>query len=146
MSLAGQDLLYRYQKRRKMRTKTFIHTLVFTLILTSFLLTACGPSASAPPPEPASVSQETFETPEWFNVELTDVQTGETFTMNDYAGKVVLVETMAIWCPNCIIQANEGRADKTPSVVPGDVILVPAAGDLSIEELETLPGFLGLAE
>ena len=23
----------------------------------------------------------------------------ETFTMNDYAGKVVLVETMAIWCP-----------------------------------------------
>ncbi|MCJ7657663.1 MAG: TlpA family protein disulfide reductase, partial [Anaerolineales bacterium] len=36
-------------------------------------------------------------------------QTGETFTMNDYAGKVVLVETMAIWCPNCIIQANEVR-------------------------------------
>lgn len=27
--------------------------------------------------------------------------------MNDYAGKVVLVETMAIWCPNCLIQATQ---------------------------------------
>jgi thiol-disulfide isomerase/thioredoxin len=27
--------------------------------------------------------------------------------MNDYAGKVVLLETIAIWCPNCIIQATQ---------------------------------------
>ena len=46
-------------------------------------------------------------TPDWFKIELTDVQTGETFSMNDYAGKVVLVETMAIWCPNCLIQATQ---------------------------------------
>jgi len=26
--------------------------------------------------------------------------------MNDYAGKVVLLETMAIWCPNCLMQAG----------------------------------------
>ena len=24
--------------------------------------------------------------------------------MNDYAGKVVLLETMAVWCPTCILQ------------------------------------------
>lgn len=47
------------------------------------------------------------KTPEWFDIELTDVQTGQTFTMNDYAGKVVLVETMAIWCPNCVVQATQ---------------------------------------
>lgn len=29
--------------------------------------------------------------------------------MNDYAGKVVLLETMAIWCPNCALQGNEVR-------------------------------------
>ncbi len=40
-------------------------------------------------------------------MELTDVQTGQTFTMNDYAGKIVLIETMAIWCPNCIVQATQ---------------------------------------
>ncbi|MFN2152223.1 MAG: TlpA family protein disulfide reductase, partial [Anaerolineales bacterium] len=26
---------------------------------------------------------------------------------NDYAGKVVLVGTMAIWCPNCAVQATQ---------------------------------------
>lgn len=44
-------------------------------------------------------------TPDWFNVELTDVQTDETFTMNDYSGKVILLETMAVWCPTCILQS-----------------------------------------
>ena len=86
-----------------MQTKSFIRTLVLALTLTGFVLTACGPSASNPTPEPVS------ETPEWFDIELTDVQTGEPFTMNDYAGKVVLVETMAMWCPNCLFQANEVR-------------------------------------
>jgi cytochrome oxidase Cu insertion factor (SCO1/SenC/PrrC family) len=47
------------------------------------------------------------KTPDWFDIELTDVQTGQTFTMNDYAGKIVLIETMAIWCPNCIVQATQ---------------------------------------
>jgi peroxiredoxin len=86
-----------------MRAETLFHTVVYTLILTTVLLTACSPTASTPNPEPAA------KTPEWFDIELTDVQTGETFTMNDYAGKVVLVETMAMWCPNCIVQANEVR-------------------------------------
>jgi len=35
-------------------------------------------------------------TPDSFNIQLTNVQTGETFSMNDYAGKVVLLEIMAI--------------------------------------------------
>lgn len=42
-------------------------------------------------------------------MELTDAKTGETFTINDYRGKVILLETMAIWCPNCIIQGTEVR-------------------------------------
>ena len=86
-----------------MRTKNLIQTVVFPLMLAVLLLTACDTFADSPPPG--------FDagTPEWFDIELTDVQTGETFTMNDFTGKVVLVETMAMWCPNCIVQANEVR-------------------------------------
>ena len=107
-----------------MRTKTFIHTLVPTLILVSLILAACGASASPPTPESAS------GTPEWFDIELTDVQTGETFTMNDYAGKVVLVETMAMWCPNCLFQANEVRKMHKLLDNPDDVVSVSLDVDL----------------
>lgn len=72
--------------------------LYLALSLGSIILCACMSTA---------VTQDTAvpTTPDWFNVELTDVQTNETFTMNDYAGKVILVETMAVWCPTCILQA-----------------------------------------
>jgi len=68
------------------------------LSLGVFILCACASTAD---------TQNTAvpTTPDWFSVELTDVQTNETFTMNDYAGKVILVETMAVWCPTCILQA-----------------------------------------
>jgi len=108
-----------------MRTKNFIYTLVATLILTSFLLTACGASASTPTPEPASVRWQ------WFDIELTDVRTGETFTMNDYAGKVVLVETMAMWCPNCLFQANEVQKMHKLLDNPDDVISVSLDVDVN---------------
>ena len=48
-----------------------------------------------------------MDAPEWFGYVLTDVNTGETFTINDFKGKVVLVETMAIWCSNCLKQQKE---------------------------------------
>ena len=112
-----------------MRTKTFIHTLVPTLILASLILTTCGASASPPTPEPGT---DTFE---WFDIELTDVQTGETFTMNDYAGKVVLVETMAMWCPNCLFQANEVLKLHKLLDNPDDLISVSL--DVDVHEDET---------
>ncbi len=108
-----------------MLTKTFILRYVLTLVLTSLLLSACGLSASAPAPVSATA------TPEWFDFELTDVQTGETFTMNDYAGKVVLVETMAMWCPNCLFQANEVRKMHMLLDNPGDVISVSLDVDVN---------------
>ena len=98
--------------------KFTVHIFVLSLLQVSFLLSACGPSASTSSPEPASVR------PEWFDIELTDVQTGEKFTMNDYAGKVVLVETMAMWCPNCLFQANEVRKMHRLLDNPDDVISI----------------------
>ena len=52
-------------------------------------------------------TDEATTVPDWFKVELTDVNTGETFRIADFQGKVVLIETMAIWCPTCTRQANE---------------------------------------
>ena len=109
-----------------MRAKTLLPIFVFILILPSLLLTACGTAASTSPSEPAT------NTPEWFSYKLTDVRTGETFTMNDFAGKVVLVETMAMWCPNCIVQANEvGHLHKLFGN-PEDLISVSL--DISVNE------------
>lgn len=38
---------------------------------------------------------------EWQNIELVDAVTGEKFSLADYEGKAVYVETMATWCTNC---------------------------------------------
>lgn len=57
-----------------------------------------------------STDEAMMEAPAWFAVALTDVRTGDTFTIKDYKGKVVLVETMAIWCPNCKKQQGEVKA------------------------------------
>ena len=84
--------------------------IVFAFIL---VLSACASeqTQAANTPQPAATAASTIAattatTPEWFSMPMTDVQTGKTFTMNDYAGKVVLLETMAIWCPNCLMQGG----------------------------------------
>ncbi|MEW5960234.1 MAG: hypothetical protein AB1801_21120 [Chloroflexota bacterium] len=53
---------------------------------------------------------EAMELPAWFEAELTNVNTGETFTIADFQNKVVLIETMAVWCSNCLRQQREVQA------------------------------------
>jgi len=57
-----------------------------------------------------TVSMDMMETPSWFGASLTDARTGQTFSINDFQGKVVLVETMAIWCSNCLKQQGQVKA------------------------------------
>jgi thiol-disulfide isomerase/thioredoxin len=45
----------------------------------------------------------------WATALLTDVTTEETFRIADLAGKVVIIETMAIWCSNCRVQQGEAK-------------------------------------
>jgi thiol-disulfide isomerase/thioredoxin len=73
-------------------------------------------------------------TPDWFDIKLTDAQTGNTFTMNDYAGKVVLVETMAIWCPNCIVQGTQ--VQKLHEVLGNPEDLISVSLDVDVHEDE----------
>jgi cytochrome oxidase Cu insertion factor (SCO1/SenC/PrrC family) len=101
------------------------------------LMSACVPAQtdSTKPSESQSTAVPTATiTPDWFNIELTDVQTGETFSMNDYAGKVVLVETMAIWCPNCIVQGTQVRNLHELLGNPEDLISISLDVDVNEDE------------
>jgi len=40
----------------------------------------------------------------WLDIELTDVTTGETFTIRQFSDKPVLLESFAVWCPICTAQ------------------------------------------
>jgi thiol-disulfide isomerase/thioredoxin len=44
---------------------------------------------------------------DWLGTSLTDVRTGQSFKLSDFSGKVVLVETMAVWCPLCFSQQQQ---------------------------------------
>jgi hypothetical protein len=46
-------------------------------------------------------------TPDWFMKPLTAVDSGESFMIGDFEGKVVLVETLAMWCSNCLKQQGQ---------------------------------------
>ena len=46
-------------------------------------------------------------TPDWFAIPLTDVRSGESFTIGDLRGKVILIETLAMWCSNCLKQQGQ---------------------------------------
>jgi cytochrome oxidase Cu insertion factor (SCO1/SenC/PrrC family) len=46
---------------------------------------------------------------DWLGTPLMDATTDAPFQISDYHGKVVLVETMAVWCTNCRAQQEEIR-------------------------------------
>ncbi len=60
--------------------------------------------------EDDSMVEDAIMVPEWFNATLTNAHTGETFTISDFKGKVVLVETLAMWCSNCFKQQGQVQA------------------------------------
>ena len=95
--------------------------LALVLSVFALLLSACGVGTEST--GVISTPTHWFDA-DWFNMPLTDAQSGKTFTMNDYAGKVVLVETMAIWCPNCLLQ--NGAVQKLHEALgnPDDLISV----------------------
>lgn len=108
------------------------NTFLSLVLLTAFFVTACGaPAEDAMMDKPteeamhdtmmteeAMATEEAMmedkpaevammESPAWFGIALTNVRTGETFTIQDLNGKVILVETMAVWCSNCLRQQGQ---------------------------------------
>jgi len=52
-------------------------------------------------------AEATIELPPWANIELVDAISGESFTIADFAGKPILVESFAVWCSICLRQQKE---------------------------------------
>jgi len=104
------------------------------LFLLSSLFLLVLPACTSPQASAAGTQEQAVvpAIPEWFSMELTDVQTGKTFTMNDYAGKVVLLETMAMWCPTCLLQA--GQVQKLPQVLGNPEDLISVSLDVDVNE------------
>jgi cytochrome oxidase Cu insertion factor (SCO1/SenC/PrrC family) len=100
------------------------------LIAAPFILAACSTigsdvgvapagsdepgAAAAASAEPAAASEEpavasvdpTDAAAAWLDIELTDAETGEPFTLASLRGEVVAIEPMAIWCSNCKAQQD----------------------------------------
>jgi len=45
----------------------------------------------------------------WKTIELVDISTEDTYTMNEFVGKPILLESFAVWCPTCTRQQKKIR-------------------------------------
>jgi len=66
-----------------------------------------NPDAMMDEPAQEMMDETGMEAPDWYSWELIDINSGTTFRLNDEQGKVILVETMAVWCSNCLKQQQE---------------------------------------
>lgn len=105
--------------------------------LAAVLLAACGtasPVQSATAPGATAQTPVASALPDWYDIELTDVRTGHTFSIQDLAGKVVLIETMAEWCPTCLEQQAEVKRLHELLGNPGDLVSISLDIDLHEDE------------
>lgn len=72
------------------------------------------------------------DAPAWMSIALTDVRTGETFSLADFAGKTVFVEPMATWCTNCRQQLGNVAAAKAQLGDSEDVVFVSLSVETNI--------------
>jgi thiol-disulfide isomerase/thioredoxin len=65
------------------------------------------PLPTAEPAQSTPTQAVVVSGPAWLDIPLSDVRTGATFKLSDYAGKVVILEPMAVWCPKCLAQQHQ---------------------------------------
>jgi hypothetical protein len=95
---------------------------------------ASEPAASRPPSPPSSAAASEPPQDALLAVLLTDVRSGETFTLGELAADgPILLEPMAVWCSNCRAQqhevkrAHEGGAAFTSVSLDVDLSEMPEA-------------------
>lgn len=101
-------------------------------------LAACSGSVAGPtnaPLEPGGAVRDQV----WATAALVDVATGESFRIADFAGKVVIVETMAIWCTNCRFQ--QASVEEALTQLPADRIVYVLLDVDPNEDAESLAAY-----
>ena len=85
-----------------------IRKLLGVIFTVSLILTACNQATGIPGKYSSATAQATSTTsPSWLSHVFTDAATGGKFTIDDFKGKVILVETLAMWCTNCHAQQEQ---------------------------------------
>lgn len=108
---------------------------------------AGGVASPGPTSPAASAGPGVVLAQAWATAPLVDVSTGETFRIADHAGKVIILETMAIWCGNC--RAQQGDVQAALARLPaGKVVYVVldtdrSEDDASLATYKTRNGFDG---
>jgi len=92
---------------------------------------AAGMAEEAPLAEAAETV--TYTAPAFANLELVNAQTGESFTLADFAGKTVYVHAMATWCGNCRASQRSLRDNVVPNVSGDDVVFVSLSVETNID-------------
>ena len=77
-----------------------------------------------PSPTPDAMGGNKMDIPAWFNAPLADVVSGKPFTLTDFKGKVVLVEDLAMWCPNCKMQQAQVKAFRETGGMNKDLVFI----------------------
>jgi thiol-disulfide isomerase/thioredoxin len=73
----------------------------------------------------------------WRAIDLTNALTGEAFTLADYAGCRVMVQTMATWCPTCRKQlANVAAAREQLDPDSAVFVAISVEAELSPDDLK----------
>ncbi len=70
----------------------------------------------------------------WQDLPLTNAQTGETFSLADFAGQTVYVEPMATWCANCRTQL--GNVNKAKMQLGDKVTFVALSVETTLKANE----------
>ncbi len=88
------------------------------------------------PATPNAMTDTMMAAPAWFSANFTEATSGDSFTIQDFKDKVVLVETMAIWCPTCLQQQNQIKALHEQLGMRDDLVSLSIDVDIN----ETLAG------
>ena len=129
--------------------------LASSILAALVVVAACAGSPGAPArastgaadPPAASSTPTALLSQAWATAPLVDAATGETFRIADLAGKVVIVETMAIWCSNC--RAQQGDVQTALSRLPADGVVYvvldvdPNEDAASLAKYQADNGFVG---
>jgi thiol-disulfide isomerase/thioredoxin len=82
-----------------------------------------------------------MESPAWYSASLSDARTGQAFSIESLKGKVVLVESMAVWCSKCLTQQGHVKALHETLGHREDFVSVGLDIDPN-EDLDQLKGFV----
>jgi thiol-disulfide isomerase/thioredoxin len=109
------------------------------LVTTLSLAVAACTGGAPTPAETAVGGGDTATDPAWRSTELTDVRSGETFTIDGLKGKLVAIEPMAIWCSNCRIQQREAMT-ALAAVASDDLVYIGVDVDPN-EQVDALAAY-----